>query len=72
MNCILNEKIIQVTEYTHHYSLEQIPVGEVLSCHVTNGQLGQYHFSATLVQSFEFVVQDLPFGINDCLVLLCK
>lgn len=49
---------------------EQVSVGEVLRGHVSDGQLGQHHLGPRLVDLLQLVVQDVPLGVHDGLVVL--
>ena len=49
---------------------EQVPVGKVLRGHVSDGQLGEHHLGAGLADLVQFVVEDVPLGIHDRLVVL--
>lgn len=47
---------------------EDVSIGKILGGEVANGELGEDDFSAGLMKSFHFVVDDLPFGIDDGLI----
>lgn len=42
---------------------------DILGCKITNWQLAENNFRTSLVQSFQFVEDDLPFCVDDRLVL---
>jgi len=48
-------------------SAENVSVGKELSCQVTDGHAGKNNLGASLLDSLKFVIDDLPFGVNDFL-----
>jgi hypothetical protein len=49
-------------------SAENVAVGEVLGGEIANGQFGKDNLGSTFIDIFEFVVNNIPFGINNVLV----
>lgn len=76
----LNHDRCTDTQSYHHGSLEiflhntarteQISVCKVLCGHISDGQLGQHHFSARFVDLLQLIVQNVPFSINNGLIFL--
>jgi hypothetical protein len=51
-------------------SAEDIAVSEVLGSEITNGKLGEDNLGSSFDNSVEFVVNDLPFGVNNLLEIV--
>lgn len=47
---------------------EDVAVGEVLGCEISDGELGEDNLGSGLVQGFHLLEDDLPFGVDYCLV----
>jgi hypothetical protein len=47
---------------------EDVAISEVLGGEVTDGEFGEDDFRAGIVEGFHFVVDDLPFRIDDSLI----
>lgn len=54
----------------HSTGAEHVSVGKVLRGHVADGQPAEHNFGAALVDLLELVVQDLPLGVHDVLILV--
>lgn len=53
----------------HTTSAEDVAISEVLGSQVTNGELGEDNLGTGLMEGFELLEDDLPFGVDDGLVL---